>query len=79
MLEEYPVKALVFETGTALSEMAQIIGTACQRLAEANVPHNLFVVDSGQRAFLFPNGFAIAKAKGAIPADLLDSQVGSFS
>ena len=30
---------------------------------------------SGQRVFLFPNGFAMAKAKGAIPPDLLDSQV----
>lgn len=74
-IEEYPVKGLVFEAGAALPEMAELIGKACHRLAAANVPHNLFVVDRGQRAFLFPNGFSIAKAKGAVPAELLDTQV----
>lgn len=74
-LEEYPVKGLVFEASAALPQMAELLGAACERLAAANVPHNVFVVDCGQRAFLFPNAFSIAKAKGAVPSELLDSQV----
>ena len=74
-LEEYPVKGLVFEATAALPEMANLVVAACQRLAAANMPHNLFVVDLGQRVFLLPNAFSMAKAKGAVPAELLDSQV----
>ena len=42
---------------------------------EANIPHNILVVDCGQRLFLFPNNFSIAKAEGKVPDDLLDTQV----
>ena len=52
-----------------------VVGEACQRLTAANVPHNLFVVDCGQRVFLFPNAFARAKAQGEVPEKILDSQV----
>lgn len=43
------------------------MGTACQRLTAANVPHNLFIADCGARVFLFPNCFAEKKARGLIP------------
>lgn len=43
------------------------MGTACQRLTAANVPHNLFIADCGARVFLFPNCFAEKKALGLIP------------
>ena len=52
-----------------------MVGEACQRLSAANIPHNLFIVDCGQRIFLFPNAFARAKAQGKVPEDLLDTQV----
>ncbi|KAK9810352.1 hypothetical protein WJX72_009291 [[Myrmecia] bisecta] len=74
-LAEYPVRGLVFEAGSSLAEMADVVGEACQRLQKANIPHNLFVVDCGQRVFLFPNAFAEAKANNLVPEDLLDSQV----
>ena len=44
-------------------------------LQAANIPHNILVVDCGQRLFLFPNNFSKRKAEGTIPEDLLDTQV----
>ncbi|KAL4442130.1 hypothetical protein ABPG77_011391 [Micractinium sp. CCAP 211/92] len=74
-LLEYPVRTLVFEAGDSLAELAELVGTACQRLTAANVPHNLFIADCGARVFLFPNCFAEKKALGLIPEDVLESQV----
>jgi len=72
----YPARALVFEaTRGDLDGLAAALGDACSRLAAANVPHNVFVVDCGQRAFLFPNVFGTNKANGTVPEDLLDTQV----
>lgn len=48
---------------------------ACVRMAEANIPHNVFISDGGRRAWLLPNAFAASKAKGCISEELLDSQV----
>lgn len=48
-------------------QLAGLVGTACQRLTAANVPHNLFIADCGARVFLFPNCFAEKKALGLIP------------
>ena len=71
-----PARALVFEaTRGDLDGLAAALGDACTRLAAANVPHNVFVVDCGQRAFLFPNLFGTHKANGTVPEDLLETQV----
>lgn len=56
-------------------QLADMVGTACQRLTAANVPHNLFIADCGARVFLFPNCFAEKKARGLIPEDVLETQV----
>ncbi|KAI7837290.1 hypothetical protein COHA_008904 [Chlorella ohadii] len=56
-------------------QLAELVGTACQRLTAANVPHNLFIADCGARVFLFPNCFAEKKARGLIPEDVLETQV----
>lgn len=69
------VCGLVFEAGDLIEDLAFVVGEACQKLSAANIPHNLFVVDCGQRIFLFPNAFARAKARGSVPEDLLDTQV----
>lgn len=74
-LAEYPVRGLVFECGQNLPDMADFVAEVCVRLQEANVPHNLFIVDCGMRVFLYPNGFAAAKAEGRVPSTVLDSQV----
>ena len=72
----YPARALVFEaTRGDLDGLAAALGDACSRLAANNVPHNVFVVDCGQRAFLFPNVFGTHKANGTVPEDLLETQV----
>lgn len=74
-LREYPVRSLVFEAGDSLQEAAELVGTACERLTAANVPHNLFIADCGARIFLFPNCFAERKARGQMPEDVLETQV----
>jgi GDP-L-galactose phosphorylase len=66
-LAEYPVRGLVFEAGDSLEELAELVGTACQALSSANVPHNLLIADCGARVFLWPNFFSERKAKGEIP------------
>jgi len=75
LLSDYPVKGLVFEAGESLTAMATLVGAACKRLQDANIPHNILVVDCGQRLFLFPNNFSLAKAAGTVPEDILDTQV----
>ena len=67
-LVEYPVRGLVFECGQNLPDMADFVAEVCVRLQKANIAHNLFIVDCGMRVFLYPNGFAAAKAEvGHIP------------
>ena len=67
-LVEYPVRGLVFECGQNLPDMADFVAEVCVRLQEANIAHNLFIVDCGMRVFLYPNGFAAAKAEvGPVP------------
>lgn len=66
-ITNYPVRALVFEAGTSLSELAGKVGTACEWLTEQNIPHNVLIVDRGARIFLIPNGFAEKKARGELP------------
>lgn len=62
-LAEFPVRGLVFECGQNLPDMADFVAEVCVRLQKANIPHNLFIVDCGLRVFLYPNGFAQAKAE----------------
>lgn len=55
------MRGLVFKTSGPLAALAAVVGSACRRLTEANVPHNLFIVDRGARVFLVPNAFAERK------------------
>ena len=71
----YPVRGLVFEMGTSLGELAEVVATACQRLTLRNIPHNMMIVDRGARVFLVPNAFAERKAKGELPEDIMDTMV----
>ena len=67
-LTEYPVNGLVFESSVDVDAMADYVAGVCLRLQQANVPHNLFVADSGARVFLYPNAFAQAKAEVSLLA-----------
>ena len=74
-LKEYPINALVFEVGQSLKQLARLVGSTCERLAAANIPHNLLIADGGARVFLWPNSFAERKAKGLIPEEFMVTQV----
>mmetsp|Transcript_709 Transcript_709/g.1016 ORF Transcript_709/g.1016 Transcript_709/m.1016 type:complete len:419 (-) Transcript_709:116-1372(-) len=74
-LKEYPCRGLVFEGGDSIAHLADVVGRACERLQEINVPFNLLVVDCGARVFLFPQCFAERKALGLIEEDIMDTDV----
>lgn len=67
------MRGLVFEASSSLEALAELVGGACQRLAAANVPHNLFIADCGARVFLLPNAFAERKVRAATPAAWLQA------
>ena len=58
-----------------LEMLAEVVGEACQKLAAANVPHNVMIMDRGARVFLFPQRFSVMKAKGLVPEAVLDTEV----
>mmetsp|Transcript_29651 Transcript_29651/g.40944 ORF Transcript_29651/g.40944 Transcript_29651/m.40944 type:complete len:419 (+) Transcript_29651:582-1838(+) len=74
-LREYPCRGLVFEGGDSIAHLADLVGRACTRLQEINVPFNLLIVDCGARVFLFPQCFAERKAQGLIDEDIIETDV----
>ena len=74
-LEDYPVNAIVFEAANCLDELAQVAGGLCERLSQANVPHNLMIFDRGARVMVFPQCFAEKQARGEVPEDILEMGV----
>lgn len=71
MISCFQVRGLVFEAGASLGALAATVGAACRRLTDANVPHNLFIVDRGARVFLLPNAFAERKVCDSVVHQLL--------
>ena len=74
-LLDYPVRAMVFELGGDLKELAMEVSHACNVLEGKNIPYNLLIVDCGARVFLFPQKFDENKRLGVIPEEVLDTQV----
>ena len=71
----FPVRALVFEVGASLEEMAAAVGAAAEALQAADVPFNVLIADRGARVFLIPQRFAAAVARGDVPDDLLETGI----
>lgn len=63
-LVAFPVRALVFELGSSLEELARAVGDACTAMQQADMAFNVFIVDKGARVFLIPNKFATRVANG---------------
>lgn len=74
-LRQYPVRALVFEVGASLPELAAAVGRVCARLQDRNRPFNVLIADSGARVFVFPQCYAERQARGEVAAAVLDTQV----
>eukprot|EP00195_Chlamydomonas_chlamydogama_P015596 CAMPEP_0202902956 /NCGR_PEP_ID=MMETSP1392-20130828/19646_1 /ASSEMBLY_ACC=CAM_ASM_000868 /TAXON_ID=225041 /ORGANISM="Chlamydomonas chlamydogama, Strain SAG 11-48b" /LENGTH=481 /DNA_ID=CAMNT_0049589861 /DNA_START=532 /DNA_END=1977 /DNA_ORIENTATION=- len=74
-LLDYPVNGFVVEVGNCLQEMAEVVATACVRMQQANIPHNLLITDSGSRVFIWPQCYAEKQAQGLVPEELLDTGV----
>eukprot|EP00271_Cylindrocystis_brebissonii_P018266 TRINITY_DN509_c0_g1_i3.p1 TRINITY_DN509_c0_g1~~TRINITY_DN509_c0_g1_i3.p1 ORF type:complete len:477 (-),score=91.16 TRINITY_DN509_c0_g1_i3:1215-2645(-) len=74
-LSGYPVRALVYEVGNSLEEVAVAVAAACQELELRNIPFNLLIADRGARVFLMPQCFAAKQARGEVPESLLVCQV----
>ncbi len=77
----YPVRGFVIELAESvpvadgISEMALVVGRACQAMQQANVAHNLLITDSGRRVFLWPQCFAERHASGGLPESVADTGV----
>lgn len=75
VLSGYPVRGLVFEKRSSLETMSTLISRACEKLQEANVPHNLLISDCGARVFLWPQCYAEKQARNQVPEDILATGV----
>lgn len=53
-LLNYPVRGLVFEGGSDLQALSDLVSNACVFLQENNTPFNVLISDSGKRIFVFP-------------------------
>lgn len=77
-LAYYPVRAFVLEISNSdgtLDELATVCAQACAKMTDANIPHNLFVVDRGSRIFIFPQCFEERKMSGEVPEWILETGV----
>ncbi|KAL3701801.1 hypothetical protein R1sor_019823 [Riccia sorocarpa] len=72
---KYPVRTLVYEAGDSLKELADVVGEACIRLQNSNIPFNILISDCGTRVFLIPQCYAEKQARGEVEQELLDTQV----
>lgn len=74
-LVEYPVRGLVFEKTGSLEQMSDVLGRACVRLQQENIPHNVLISDCGARVFLWPQCYAEKQARGLVPEEILATGV----
>lgn len=74
-LLNYPVRALVYEGGSTLKDLSDMVSGACIWLQENNIPFNVLISDSGKKIFLFPQCYAEKQALGEVSQELLDTQV----
>lgn len=74
-LVNYPVNGFVVEVGDSLEEMAEVVGQACVRMQQKNIPHNLIISDSGSRVFIFPQCYAEKQAQNLVPEEMLGTGV----
>jgi GDP-L-galactose phosphorylase len=72
---DYPVRCLCFERGDGFASLAEMVGVACERLQDANVPFNLLIADHGARVFLIPQKFSQRIAKGEVPEEVVKTGV----
>lgn len=74
-ITDYPVRSLCFERGDGFDSLAEMVGTACERLQRRNVPFNLLIADHGARVFLIPQKFSQRIAKGEVPEEVVATGV----
>ncbi|KAJ0976861.1 hypothetical protein J5N97_012335 [Dioscorea zingiberensis] len=74
-LMNYPVRALVYEGGNSLKDLADLVSASCICLQDNNIPFNVLISDSGRRIFLFPQCYAEKQALGEVSQEILDTQV----
>ncbi|KAL9226502.1 hypothetical protein vseg_002309 [Gypsophila vaccaria] len=72
---KYPVRGLVFEGGTTMQDLSDVVASSCIRLQSTNVPFNVLISNCGKRIFLFPQCFAEKQARGQVNREVLDTQV----
>lgn len=53
-LLNYPVRGFVFEGGSKLRNLSNVVASSCISLQNKNIPFNVLIADCGKRIFLFP-------------------------
>lgn len=74
-LLNYPVRGFVFEGGSKLRNLSNVVASSCISLQNKNIPFNVLIADCGKRIFLFPQCYAQKQALGEVSDELLDTQV----
>ncbi|XP_010926168.1 GDP-L-galactose phosphorylase 1 isoform X2 [Elaeis guineensis] len=74
-LLHYPVRGLVFEGGSSLEDLSDVISSACIFLQDNNFPYNALISDSGKQIFLLPQWYAEKRAQGKVSQEILEKQV----
>lgn len=74
-LSNYPVRGLVFEGGSTLQDLSNVVSDSCICLQGNNIPYNVLISDSGKRIFVIPQCYAEKQALGEVSSELLDTQV----
>ncbi|XP_042419829.1 GDP-L-galactose phosphorylase 2-like isoform X1 [Zingiber officinale] len=75
LLLNYPVRGLVYEGGTSLKDLSDVVSKSCMCLQENNIPFNVLISDSGWRIFLFPQCYAEKQALGEVSEEILETRV----
>lgn len=74
-LLNYPVRGLVFEGGSMVRDLSDVVSDCCTCLQDHNIPFNVLIADSGRRIFVVPQCYAEKQALGEVSLELLDTQV----
>ena len=53
IVNDYPVKTLLFESNHKLKNMMEVISKICSFLQQKSITYNLLISDSGKKIFIF--------------------------
>uniref|UniRef100_A0A0D9V943 GDP-L-galactose phosphorylase 1 n=2 Tax=Leersia perrieri TaxID=77586 RepID=A0A0D9V943_9ORYZ len=74
-LAQYPVSGFVFEGGSCLEDLSDVVSKICIFMQDNNRPFNVLISESGKRIFLLPQCYAQKQALGEASQEFLDMRI----